>query len=468
MRRALQDALRDDAEWFKKTLGDSAAFEEKVLQVGGDQIADKVDNVLIHACSADRSNNVGSIDDIDFEAFEILGYAREETLSLKGSIRDVILSRNTIKPRFGIPMEWTINESLGDLRKKDREQWAALEGEASSKVADDDRDDRDKSNYFFGREVDPRDVQGAISVSKPASVPSGNILTNQDDSFDDERKKRIRRYESRRGIVDGELGQSFERERREERSRQKSSGSDIGETFYWRGAPPTAVELKNRLDSAEDDVMENDYLSQPPTFFPDQEEFKDLLIEESKARIQVTGDWMKPLVQAEAKWRYNIYKSFLSFVGTDLADGFDVESLMGENGQSNENRRQKKRRQEDNASMYSEWMDSQLSGEDGWTEITRDDQEGIKADYSSSIDKDAFFSEKVNEDEEDFAWDDKFIDEDSFKQSKRSSRSDSAYRTYKKMSSSPDSASSIDKADSMKVRSTVRKSRFYDLETDEY
>ena len=45
---------------------------------------------------------------------------------------------------------------------------------------------------------------------------------------------------------------------------------------------------------------------------------KDLLIEESKARIQVTGDWMKPLVQAEAKWRYNLYKSFLSFVGNDL------------------------------------------------------------------------------------------------------------------------------------------------------
>lgn len=180
-------------------------------------------------------------------------------------------------------------------------------------------------------------------------------------NYEEERRERMRRYESQRELRGrggrkrrGGGGGSSERRGEEEyiydreittsassRKRPSSSGNspgDVGETFAWKGAPPTVVELQNRLDSDEEDIMDNDYIETSASFFPGKEEFKDLLIEESKARIEVTGDWLKPLVQTEAKWRYGLYKAFLSFVDTDIGDGFDVESLMDENGQSPENR----------------------------------------------------------------------------------------------------------------------------------
>jgi hypothetical protein len=59
-------------------------------------------------------------------------------------------------------------------------------------------------------------------------------------------------------------------------------------------------------------------------FWPDREEFRDLLVKESKWRVGLVGDWIAPLVKAEAMWRYGLYKGFLAFLDAGYADGFDT------------------------------------------------------------------------------------------------------------------------------------------------
>jgi len=59
-------------------------------------------------------------------------------------------------------------------------------------------------------------------------------------------------------------------------------------------------------------------------FWPDRQEFRDMLVEEAKWRVGMVGDWSVPLVKAEAKWRYGLYNRFLSFLDAGYADGFDT------------------------------------------------------------------------------------------------------------------------------------------------
>ena len=466
VRRAVEEAMRNDAEWFKSTFGDPNNFEgvqQKEQQSSSSSLEnqDMNDGDAIATSSEDLSC-------LDYEAFEILGYSKDEVAMLKDNIRKVILARNTIRPRRGIPSEWC------DIGHSELEANGPSVGD--SNMSDGSNSQLPKPSYYVEREIDPRDIEGAIGAK-----PSGFYVDKREggdmkDTYDSDRRERMRKFEDSREV------------RMRQGDRDKSRGvqgidglrtgtnairSDTGEAFSWKGTPPTVVELQKRIDSYEDDVMANDdFLSQPPTFFPGREEFKDLLIEESKARIQVTGDWMKPLVQAEAKWRYNLYKSFLSFVGNDLGEGFDVESLTsGQDGQSSENRKQKIRRQEDNAKMYEDWIEERIASKDGWTEITRDDQYGD--DYQSisgRIDKDSWFSDSDadvldNSDNIEFAWSDKFIDESDMREDQGIRQVDDESRRIPGQTISRNrgrqSASTISNR-----RTPLQRS--YDLESDEY
>ena len=56
-------------------------------------------------------------------------------------------------------------------------------------------------------------------------------------------------------------------------------------------------------------------------FWPDEEEFKNMLISESKFRVDIVGDWTTPFVKQESKWRYNLYKNWLKFLDEGFAIG---------------------------------------------------------------------------------------------------------------------------------------------------
>ena len=477
--------MRNDAEWFKSTFGDSDANNfEDVQQEQEKQQKSSSSSSIIENQIVVNEENAAEVDEYpssDYEAFEILGYSKDEVTKLKDSIKEVILSRNTVRPRRGIPPEWCESGDgnfVGDSGSdNDKKSATKSSGDIGSENAEDGNKQFPKTSYYVEREIDARDVKGAIGRTPSRSYISDQKTEGIRDSYDDERRKRMRRFEDSRDTGrrqrDGGKGMRNMDDKDNRRSNTVMS-DDSGEAFSWRGTPPTTVEMQNRIDSYEEDVMENDdLLSQPPNFFPDKEEFKDLLIEESKARIQVTGDWMKPLVQAEAKWRYNLYKSFLSFVGNDLGEGFDVESLTnGENGQSNQNRKQKIRRQEDNAKMYEEWIDDRISTPNGWTEITREDQHGDEYNtVARRIDKDSWFAEDEDvkgtdtNDDIEFAWDDQFVDEDDIRRDRKSTRATAnSLKTLDQQMGRGRNRPSLSSTTSGKSAAL----RSYDLETDEY
>ena len=49
-----------------------------------------------------------------------------------------------------------------------------------------------------------------------------------------------------------------------------------------------------------------------------------MLLDESQWRSDLIGEWSVPLIRQETKWRYKLYKNWLTFLDEGLGDGFDV------------------------------------------------------------------------------------------------------------------------------------------------
>lgn len=67
-----------------------------------------------------------------------------------------------------------------------------------------------------------------------------------------------------------------------------------------------------------------------------------MLLEESRWRADIIGDWALPFIKQEAKWRYGTYKGWLRFIEGGLGDAFDVlpedfDSETDINGQNEAN-----------------------------------------------------------------------------------------------------------------------------------
>jgi hypothetical protein len=188
--------------------------------------------------------------------------------------------------------------------------------------------------------------------------------------------------------------------------------SETGSTFNWKGTPPTSNEFQKRIGAQDSIERENDLtdeISESISFWPGKEEFKDMLIEESKARIELAGPWIKPLVKQEAKWRYGIYKSFLDFVGYGLEDPFEVEPLglgLGSeeqrgngNGNGNPSKTSKSSKK---AQSYNAWIEKTIGKDDGWVDSSdlpfQDFQnfqvnEQFSKELNSPVDKSNWFTE---------------------------------------------------------------------------
>lgn len=124
-----------------------------------------------------------------------------------------------------------------------------------------------------------------------------------------------------------------------------------------------------------------------PSFWPDSDEFKDMLLDESKWRIDILGPWVAPMVREETKWRYSVYKRWLQFLDEGLGDGFDVlpndfdeddddEGDDDDEPKDDDNaaaRKSKVRRQSTavgSAAKYSDWLSREISASDGWEELS--------------------------------------------------------------------------------------------------
>lgn len=118
------------------------------------------------------------------------------------------------------------------------------------------------------------------------------------------------------------------------RSTKAPPTDEVGEAFAWAGAAPTDGEVSRgrrlreasiRARQGDTDADEEDNredwgydrgsdMDGPSPFWPDADEFKNMLIDESQWRVGIVGGWSKPFIKAETKWRYSLYKSWLRFL----------------------------------------------------------------------------------------------------------------------------------------------------------
>lgn len=61
-----------------------------------------------------------------------------------------------------------------------------------------------------------------------------------------------------------------------------------------------------------------------------------MLLDESRMRIELLGDWISPLVRQETKWRYNVYKDWLNILEEGSGNAFDVVEESLEAGEDND------------------------------------------------------------------------------------------------------------------------------------
>jgi hypothetical protein len=151
------------------------------------------------------------------------------------------------------------------------------------------------------------------------------------------------------------------------------------------------------------------------TFWPDKEEFKDMLLDESKWRIDVVGPWVAPLVREETKLRFSLYKKWLEFLDQGFGDSFDVmddgfDVIEDDNEDETEGDERKVSKSpravrestgdsvaDRKAAKYEKWLRSQLEETEWEDKAKTETLEGMsrtkEATYSVSNKKDWFEDE---------------------------------------------------------------------------
>jgi hypothetical protein len=239
----------------------------------------------------------------------------------------------------------------------------------------------------------------------------------------------------------------------------------MNERFSWSGLPITDDELAQKRSLQQSNTNTGSkmsaprrgpqkaneyrttsiqYSAEPASFWPDTEEFKDMLLDESQWRLNMIGDWASPFVRSETKWRYQLYKRWLQLLDEGLGDGFDVvpEAFDSDNNydayeygdnddvddndvssrktsySNNRERRstpvssrssQESLERQAQAIAYDEWMKKRLTlDEDQWTDVTKEEMESrrlLDDDYDernlgsnpSPSNRDEWFSERKSD-----------------------------------------------------------------------
>jgi hypothetical protein len=124
-----------------------------------------------------------------------------------------------------------------------------------------------------------------------------------------------------------------------ERGEEKFHSDEVGQEVRWTGTPLTSAE-KARYHPDEDfsgSDSDEEEEEEVPGLWPSPEEFKDMLLEESKLRVGVLGDWAVPLVRGESRWRLGLYEQWLQLLDRGLlGDRFDVEDPWKEGEEEEE------------------------------------------------------------------------------------------------------------------------------------
>lgn len=135
-----------------------------------------------------------------------------------------------------------------------------------------------------------------------------------------------------------------------------------------------------------------------------------MLLDESKWRIDLIGDWSAPLIREETKWRYGLYKKWLRFLDEGLGDSFDVVLDGFEEADEEEEGRDSTKAQSSNDSSerldnaravkYERWLKSQLQDDEEWEEkalVERSERSRRREANFRPEDKEGWFDEADEE-----------------------------------------------------------------------
>lgn len=239
--------------------------------------------------------------DENFVALRRLGYARQEIVALKESVRAMLVEQEVERPAGPLPSAW--------IKRNGRV------GQATSVKAGVSK---------------PTTKVNAGYKAKASSSESNTVQTSS--------KSTVSR-----------IAQDF----RLDDPDPRAIGSDV-RTAKWRGIPVIDAEdddadnRSGRLSSTASVYDQERFLLDPSmdestqsngalTIWPNKEEFKDLLLQESRLRVDIMGDWLVPSLRKENNWRLQLYESWLTFLqeGFDASDRFDIvdENFQGDEAQ---------------------------------------------------------------------------------------------------------------------------------------
>jgi hypothetical protein len=141
--------------------------------------------------------------------------------------------------------------------------------------------------------------------------------------------------------------------------------SGVGESFKWRSSAAGSGEYKSMTPKSRKPSDSDPYYGDgsPVSFWPDIDEFKDMLLDESKWRVDVIGPWSAPLIRLETKWRYNLYRTWLQFLDEGIGDGFDeIPGAFVPDEDDDDDDRAAVRN-------YNEWINDMIKADDDWTDV---------------------------------------------------------------------------------------------------
>jgi hypothetical protein len=366
MNDALQNARLYDAEWLSEIFGDDIYAMNKTTTTKNREEEDITTSSSLS--SSNRSlpssyltpnRNSDPISSPDIDRVIQLGYSMFEWSNMKSSAKQTILLKSVRRPKNGIPEVW-LTRSVGSDKSvnvyKDNEKRS--KNRSFNPI-------RDSSSGSYSPSTST-----SASASKRTNIPnslmskSKNRKDSYDKMFDDSLgivtrngynkdvtynyQQRIRNqyhpYHVWYDDIDYENTENTDDEKL-----KKNTGSDV----RWSGTGSDEDEFDisysldtelNKLSSEKekwkqayasgrsgDMGRDREYEMSTVGFWPDRIEFRDMIMEEAKWRIDIAGDWSAPLVKAETKWRYNLYRNWLNFLDTGYdMDGFDSMTFDGD------------------------------------------------------------------------------------------------------------------------------------------
>ena len=181
--------------------------------------------------------------------------------------------------------------------------------------------------------------------------------------------------------------------------------SGVGESFKWRNRGADETDFKSRTSPKSNKPTDSEAYygdGSPVSFWPDIDEFKDMLLDESKWRVDVIGPWSAPLIRLETKWRYNLYRTWLQFLDEGIGDGFDEipGSFVPDDDDNDDSNA---------ATSYNDWISNMMQSNDEWTDVTTEENEVklatnkyVEEDKVNSMPSDEWFDDNLAEDSRDY------------------------------------------------------------------